>query len=151
MTDSPFTDTTKEEFTLYLIDNPNSRRLTYGDYLDTMSWLSDITRRPQNQADHSRRHYIQKTFRLNAEGRLENRGTPRSHTGVDNWKTVVTTDEILDRIQYFHVENGHLGWDATWKDVGSSTYGILRSDVIFLLKRCSVCLLNPSKAPKKNT
>jgi hypothetical protein len=29
-----------------------------------------------------------------------------------------------------------------------SYYGILRSDVIFLLKQCQICVSNPSKRPK---
>ncbi len=36
----------------------------------------------------------------------------------------------------------------TWKDVSTSYYGILRSDVIFLVKQCQVCAKNPSKRPK---
>ncbi len=58
---------------------------------------------------------------------------------------------IADVVELVHKENGHAGWDATWKDVSSSYYGILRSDVIFLLKRCQICAENPRKRPKGST
>ncbi len=55
---------------------------------------------------------------------------------------------IADVVDFVHKGNGHAGWDATWKDVSNLYYGILRSDVIFLLKRCQICASNPSKRPK---
>lgn len=55
---------------------------------------------------------------------------------------------IADVVDFVHNGNGHAGWDATWKDVSNLYYGILRSDVIFLLKRCQICASNPSKRPK---
>ena len=57
---------------------------------------------------------------------------------------------IAETVEMVHKENNHAGWDATWKDVSTSYYGILRSDVIFLLKQCQSphCTQNPSKRPK---
>jgi hypothetical protein len=55
---------------------------------------------------------------------------------------------IADVVETIHENNGHAGWDTTWKDVSNSYYGILRSDIIFLLKRCEICSKNPLKRPK---
>jgi hypothetical protein len=64
-------------------------------------------------------------------------------------REVVTEDRILGVVEDVHESIGHAGWDATWKAVSTSYYGIPRDDVIFLLKRCSVCALNPRKRPKR--
>jgi hypothetical protein len=48
------------------------------------------------------------------------------------------------------MSNDHGGWDATWDEVSSKYCGIVRSDVIFLLKRCYICSLKPGKQPKRN-
>ena len=69
----------------------------------------------------------------------------------DKARQVVTTDKIADVVEKVHTDNGHAGWDATWKDISTSYYGILRSDVIFLLKQCQICSGNPSKRPKRCT
>lgn len=57
---------------------------------------------------------------------------------------------IADTVEIVHKNNNHAGWDATWKDVSTSYYGIPRKDVIFLLKQCQNqhCTENPSKRPK---
>lgn len=61
---------------------------------------------------------------------------------------MVVEENIADVVEAVHSRNGHAGWDATWKDVSTSYHGILRSDVIYLLRRCQICLHNPSKRPK---
>jgi len=63
-------------------------------------------------------------------------------------RKVVTEDKISEVVEQVHVANGHAGWDATWRDVSHSYHGILRADVIFLLKRCLVCAKDPRKHPK---
>ncbi len=63
-------------------------------------------------------------------------------------RVVIVLESIADVVETMHIRNNHLGWDATWRDVSSAYYGILRSDVIFLLKRCRVCAHNPSKRAK---
>ena len=68
--------------------------------------------------------------------------------GEEKARLVVTEDMIPDIVENVHKENGHSGWDSTWKAVSASYYGILRSDLIFLLKQCQVCARNPSKRPK---
>lgn len=61
---------------------------------------------------------------------------------------VVTEDMIVDVVESVHEGNSHVGWDVTWKAVSTSYYGIPRSDLIFLLKRCQICAQTPSKRPK---
>jgi hypothetical protein len=66
-------------------------------------------------------------------------------------RAVITTDMIADVLEIVYKDSGddgHSGWDAKWKDVSTSYCGILRSDVIFLVKQCQVCAENPSKRPK---
>ena len=63
---------------------------------------------------------------------------------------MVTEDMIADIVQHVHEDNDHAGWDATWKDVSSLYYSILRADVIFLLKQCQICASNTRKRPKNS-
>lgn len=69
-------------------------------------------------------------------------------TGEEKNRIVITDDLIVDIVESAHMQNDHLGWDATWRDVSNTYYGILRADVIFLLKECQICAQNPSKRPK---
>ena len=59
--------------------------------------------------------------------------------GEKDWK-VITEDNILDVVELVHTSIGHAGWDAIWKEISNLYNGILRADVIFLLKRCSICV-----------
>lgn len=54
----------------------------------------------------------------------------------------------MDLVDSVHRQNSHAGWDATWATLSSSYYGVLRSDLIYLLRRCQICAENPSKRPK---
>ncbi|KAK1140902.1 hypothetical protein N8T08_009775 [Aspergillus melleus] len=65
-------------------------------------------------------------------------------------RVVITEDSIPAVVEAAHEHNGHAGWDGTWRDISTSYYGILRSDVIFLLRRCQICAHNPSKRPKSS-
>ena len=47
---------------------------------------------------------------------------------------MVTEDAIVDVVELVHESNKYGGWDAIWKDISSLYYGILRLDVIRLLK-----------------
>lgn len=139
---------TKAEFTQYLIDNPNKRRVSRNDQDELLQWLTNPKSRPSSQTEFSRRNYVQKTFKWDeAHQRLlvlpkEDGGTPRE---------AVIHDRIADIVGCVHEENGHAGWDTTWKDVSKSFYGILRVDVIFLLKRCETCRQDPRKRPKHSS
>ncbi|CAI6334664.1 unnamed protein product [Periconia digitata] len=57
-------------------------------------------------------------------------------------------DAIAGIVEIVHNNNGHAGWDTTWKKISSSYYGILRADVIFLLKKCHICANDARKRPK---
>ncbi|KAH7302865.1 hypothetical protein B0I35DRAFT_415528 [Stachybotrys elegans] len=135
----------ENEFSEFLRKNPNSRRVSQTDQARLIQWLTDATAPPISQQESSRRHYVRKTFAWDVEGQAlvslpkgEQRKTRR----------VVVEDKIMDVVEEVHRCNGHAGWDATWKDISSTYYGILRADVIFLLKRCSVCSRDPRKRPK---
>lgn len=69
-------------------------------------------------------------------------------TGQHKNRVVVTEDRIVDLVDSVHQQNSHAGWDATWATLSSSYYGVLRSDLIYLLRRCQICAENPSKRPK---
>jgi hypothetical protein len=52
---------------------------------------------------------------------------------------VITTDMIADVVEIVYRDSGddgHSGWDTTWKDVSTLYYSILQADVIFLVKQC---------------
>lgn len=143
-----FTQSTREAFSRYLCDNPNNRRISQSDKDILIEWLTNPYKRPLTQEEFSRRNDVRKTFiwdkasetllALAKEGEGQNR-------------VVITTDMIVDIVESVHKASGgsgHGGWDATWKDISTSYYGILRSDVIFLVKQCQRYAQNLSKRPK---
>ena len=140
-----FTASTRATFQQRLRDNPSSRRISKNDKDIVIEWLTNPCKRPSSQKEFSRRNYILKTFiwdertqTLSAVGKAKG----------EKDRIVVTEDTIADVVDSVHKSNSHGGWDATWKNINRSYHGILRSDVIYLLKQCQVCALNPSKRPK---
>ena len=141
-----FTLATREEFSQYVRENPNNRRVSPSDKDILIGWLTN--QRPSSQEEFSRRNYVRKTFTWN-EANQTLRAVAKKDDSQD--RVVITTDMIEDVVERVHKDSGdsgHGGWDATWKDVSASYYGILRSDVIFLVKQCQICAQNPSKRPK---
>lgn len=139
------TSSTKAAFLQYLRDNPNNRRVSQTDKEILIDWLTNPHKRPASQKEFSRRNYVWKTFAWDETTRNL---VAAAKTNEDKNRMVVTDDMIADVVEFVHEGNGHGGWDATWKDVSTSYYGILRSDVIFLLRQCQICAANPSKRPK---
>ena len=143
---STFTLATREAFHHYLAKHPNKSRVSTTDEKELIEWLLDRSKQPASQAEFSRRNYVQSAFswdesthRLFAKSKLREAGQ----------RLVVTEDMIIDAVEYVHVEESqHGGWDATWKALSAAYYGIPRSDLIFLLKRCEVCSKNPRNKPK---
>lgn len=141
-----FTLDTREAFSRYVRESPNNRRVLPSDKAILIDWLTD-SRRPQSQEEFSRRNYVRKAFKWEEEsGNLL--AVPKKDG--DKHRLVVTTDMIADVVDMVHHDNSHAGWDTTWEKVSTSYYGILRADVIFLLKQCQNkhCSQNPSKRPK---
>ncbi|KAM4067398.1 hypothetical protein HRG_001351 [Hirsutella rhossiliensis] len=135
----------RNEFVEYLRANPNARRVSETDQINLIKWLIDATTYPDSQRESSRRHYVRKSFAWDAEKQALT-SLPKGEQG--SIRRVVTEDKIMDVVGAVHMGNGHAGWDATWKGISSNYYGILRADVIFLLKRCEVCAWDPRKRPK---
>lgn len=139
-----FSQNTKTAFFQYLHANPNNRRVSQTEKNNLIQWLINLDRRPSSQQEFSRRNYARKSFSWddNTQSLLK---IPSNGT---KGRMVVTEDAIASVVELVHNNNGHSGWDATWKDVSTSYYGILRADVIFLLKQCQVCADDPRKRPK---
>lgn len=125
--------------------NPNSRRVSEGDKEILIEWLTNPNKRPSSQEEFNRRNYVRNSFAWDEKSQTLFAVAKRNG---DNDRTVITTDEIADVVETVHKNSSHARWDATWKDVSTSYYGILRSDVIFLLKQYRNCTGNPSKRPK---
>lgn len=140
-----FTQYTKDAFDLYLQQNPNKRRVSLAEKENMIEWLTSRQKRPSTQEEFSRRHYIRKTFSWNQS---TNTLFTIAKKGVGRRKIVVTENNITEVVEMVHNNNGHTGWDATWKSVNNAYYGILRADVIVLLKNCQICLHDPRKQPK---
>jgi hypothetical protein len=140
-----FSSTTRTAFLNYVRENPNNRRVSKADGENIIEWLTNPSKRPSSQKEFSRRNYVRKAFTWdeNTQSLLA-----IGKTTEDKRRMVVTDDMIVDVVESAHQQNGHLGWDATWRDVSTSYYGILRADVIFLLNECHVCAQDPSKRPK---
>lgn len=143
-----FTSETHERFRAYLNSNPSTRRIDSSERLDIIAWLRDEDRRPSSQKDQSRRNYVRKTFACNkSDGMLRTQ-----MKGSDQLeKIVVLQDDIIGVVQDIHEEINHAGWDATWSTLSSRYHGILRNDVIFLLRECQVCKHDPRKRQKNPT
>ncbi|KAL6898586.1 hypothetical protein GGI43DRAFT_81158 [Trichoderma evansii] len=164
----------QEEFRNYLQENTNKKHISTERKHNLIQWLADSTLKPQTQRDYSLRNYASKTYRWDKDRHIlwgigkseksEKGGkSAKSKKGVKSGKSgkgskggkcqdrvVVTEDEILDVVEKIHMSNDHGGWDATWDEVSSKYCGIVRSDVIFLLKRCYICQLNPRKHSRRN-
>ena len=139
---------TRAAFQLHLLENPNNRRVSQSDREIIIEWLTNLHKRPSSQEEYSRRNYVRKTFAWDEKSQSL-LAVAKKDGGKD--RTVITTDMIADVVEMVHKvsgDSGHGGWDTTWKDISTSYYGILRSDVIFLLKQCQYCSQNPSKRPK---
>ncbi|KAL8790642.1 MAG: hypothetical protein Q9213_000490 [Squamulea squamosa] len=128
-----------------LRDKPNKRRVSQSDKEILINLLTNSSYRPASQQEFSRRNYVRKTFRWDHDIQ-ELFAAAKTDNETD--RLVVTENMIVDIVESVHDNNSHGGWDATWKDVSASYYGILRSDVIFLLKQCQICASVPSKRPK---
>lgn len=140
-----FTASAKSAFLQYLRENPTNRRITQTDRNVLVGWLTNPYKRPSSQREFSRRNYVFKTFCW--DEKTQSLFTVAKTRGGKH-RTVVTEEKIADVVEFVHEGNNHGGWDATWNDISSSYYGILRSDVIHLLKQCQICALNPTKKPK---
>ncbi|RAO72655.1 uncharacterized protein BHQ10_008667 [Talaromyces amestolkiae] len=142
-----FSTETKVSFFQYIRDSPNNRRVSQEERDNIIQWLTNPHKRPSSQSEFSRRNYVRKTF-IWGDGSQHLLAAPKTN-GAQK-RIVVTEDKIADVVEHVHENNGHAGWDYTWRDVSISYYGILRSDVINLLKQCQICAHNPSKRPKES-
>jgi len=145
--DKPFTSSpnTRAAFSNYLKDHPNNRRVSRVEREELIGWLTGCHAPPTSQKEFSRRNYVRNTFAWDQDNKILVAAAARN--GAETRKVIIE-DDIIDVVELVHTSNGHPGWDATWREVSRSYYGILRADTIFLLKRCSVCALNPRKRPK---
>lgn len=140
-----FTPSTKAAFLQHLREKSTNRHMTQTDKDIIIEWLTNPHKRPSSQKEFSRRNYILKTFAWDEKTQSL---FAAAKTDAAKDRIVVTENTIADVVEFVHENNKHGGWDATWRDISSSYYGILRSDVIYLLKQCQTCALNPSKRPK---
>ena len=140
-----FNQNTRTAFLQHLRERPNNRHVSQAGREILIEWLTDPKKRPTSQKEFSRRNYVLKTFTWDEKTQSL---FATAKTDEAKLRTVITEDSIIDTVELVHKSNGHAGWDTTWKDVSSSYYGILRSDVIFLLRQCQECVLNPAKRPK---
>ncbi|TFB01830.1 hypothetical protein CCMA1212_006527 [Trichoderma ghanense] len=134
----------REEFKEYLKATPNKKHISQEEKYKLVAWLADPNAKPTCQKDYSRRNYAQKTYRWD-ENRQELWAIAKNDKGKD--RIVITEDEILQVVEKVHTTN-HGGWDATWDRVNQKYCGIVRSDIIFLVKRCGLCQSDPRKKAK---
>ncbi|EHK46952.1 uncharacterized protein TrAtP1_010435 [Trichoderma atroviride] len=162
----------QREFREYLQENTNKKHISAERKHSLIRWLADKDAKPQTQSDYSLRNYAFKTYKWDGArhilwgiGKSEKPEKPaKNGKGKKPWRSgkggkssrkfqdrvVVTEDEILNVVEKVHMSNDHGGWDATWDEVSSKYCGIVRSDVIFLLKRCYICTIKPRKQSRRN-
>ncbi|KAI0105556.1 hypothetical protein GGR51DRAFT_192914 [Nemania sp. FL0031] len=141
----PFGSNIRAEFYHHLQATPSDRRIGLNDKAKLITWLTDPNTHPTSQKEFSRRNYVRKNF-IWDDARQELLAIPKQ--GGEQERVVITENLIVDVVWSIHTRNGHAGWDTTWRDVSRSYYGILRTDVIFLLQRCDICARDPRKRPK---
>ncbi|KAL7793822.1 hypothetical protein V8C37DRAFT_377467 [Trichoderma ceciliae] len=143
----PFSRCTRiqNDFAKYIRETPNKKHISIEEKFRLIQWLINPLAKPLCQKDYSRRNYAQKTYKWD-EGRQILWAVAKNGQGMD--RMVITEDEILQVVEKVHMTREHGGWDATWEEVSRQYCGIVRSDIIFLLKRCKVCLSNPRKRSK---
>ena len=142
-----FSASTKEIFLQQISDKPNKHHLNEIDQRLIIEWLTNPHKQPSSQKEYSRRNYVRKTF--DWDEKTQNLFAIAKTNGGRN-RLVITEEKMANVIEYVHESNSHAGWDTTWKDISDSYYGILRSDVILLLKTCQICAMNPCKRPKSS-
>ncbi|KAM0481930.1 hypothetical protein ACHAPX_003264 [Trichoderma viride] len=160
----------QREFRHYLDENRNKKHISAERKYSLIRWLCDDEAKPQSQSDYSLRNYATKTYKWDDDnhilwsiGKSEKPEKPaKNGKGKKSWgrkvsrsakcqdRAVVTEDEILNVVEQIHMSNDHGGWDATWDEVSTKYCGIVRSDVIFLLKRCYICTIKPRKQSRRN-
>ena len=143
---SSFSPSVRDAFIQHIQNTPNNRRMPRTESTRIIQWLTDPASKPTSQQQSSRRNYIRKRFLWDSARAKLLALVKGSDT---DYKEVVTEDRIVDVVESIHVNNGHGGWDATWNDTAKAYYGILRVDVIFLVKQCRVCAQDPRKRPKR--
>ncbi|KAL6862245.1 hypothetical protein J3F83DRAFT_767398 [Trichoderma novae-zelandiae] len=134
----------REEFREYINSTPNKKHISREEKEKLVAWLNDPNAKPTCQKDYSRRNYAQKTYRWD-ESRHQLWAMAKNGKGKD--RMVITVDEILQVVEQIHMID-HAGWDATWDRVNRDFCGIVRSDIIFLVKRCGLCQSDPRKRAK---
>ncbi|ETR99770.1 hypothetical protein M419DRAFT_10706 [Trichoderma reesei RUT C-30] len=132
------------QFAEYLKSTPNKKHISREEKWKLVAWLADPNARPTCQKDYSRRNYAQKTYRWD-ENTQKLFAIPKKDKTGD--RIVITEDEILRVVESVHTVD-HGGWDATWESVSKKYCGIVRSDIIFLVKRCGMCIIDPRKRAK---
>lgn len=124
--------------------NPNSRLISLEDRQAIIDWLIDNGKCPSNQKEFSRRNYVRKITDWDEETQiLWTKGESQ-----DQRRLVATEESISGVIEAIRIQDCHQGWDTTWKDVSSKYYGVLRAELILLLKHCRVCAQDPKTQPK---
>ena len=123
-----FSESTKVAFSQHLDETPNRRRVSEEDRNTLIEWLTNTNKRPASQEEFSRRNYVRKTFSWDAE--TQHLVAAAKKDG-DRPRVVITTDMIADTVERVHKNNGHAGWDATWKDVSNSflRYSTIRHNI----------------------
>ncbi|RFU74682.1 hypothetical protein TARUN_7552 [Trichoderma arundinaceum] len=146
--DHPFTNSfeIQQEFSTYLRETPNKIRISNEDKWKIIGWLNGpVNQMPEYQKQYSRRNYVLRSYRWDERGQNLIAIAKRPDKGD---RVVVAEGDILKIVEKEHIISGisgHGGWDATWWGIRRKYSGIIRSDIIFLLKRCGTCLSNPRK------
>ncbi|KAI9040299.1 uncharacterized protein KD926_008389 [Aspergillus affinis] len=134
---------TRASFTQYLHEHPSSRRISPTEKENLIEWLTNPEKRPSSQREFSRRNYARKTFIWGNETQ-DLLAINKTQEGGN--RIVVAEDRIAETVEFVHNRNGHAGWDATWKDVSTSYYGILRAfENIITVDPDGFDLLNPQE------
>lgn len=139
------TSSTKLIFLQYLRDNSNNRRVSQIDKEILIDWLTNSHKRSSFQKKFSWRNYVWKIFAWDEKAR--NLIAVAKTNEVKN-RMMITDDMISNVVKIVHKDNNHVKWDVIWKKVSTFYYDILRSNVIFLLKQCQICVSNLFKRSK---
>ena len=142
-----FNEATRTAFAAYLEVNEHRYQITDSTYEQYITYLTNALYEPSSRADQAKRAFVKTSFQMDEGGYALQACATERHKQA---RLVIMQSSIFDIIQEEHCRIGHAGVHPTWAAVSQGYYGIIRTEIIWLLKRCQICIRrarNRSRGP----
>lgn len=98
---------------------------------------------PSHSVKERKMKHVAKSYRVDGNGRLLRLAEPPRHPTE---REVVSQEDIFQIIWSLHCELGHAGKNKMFPLIGDRYYGITREEVMWVLRRCHICVPNRVKS-----